>query len=815
MSVLPRSRPASGPWQEDPLLADLNAEQREAVQSPPGPLLVLAGAGSGKTRVLTRRLARLIRGGANPHRILAITFTNRAAREMVERSEQLLGPSAHGMWVQTFHSACARILRREIEALGYTRAFTILDSEDQRTAVREVLREMGLSDKHFPPPTVQGRISRLKQDLIGPEDMRRAAPDPWTRKVADAYARYQDKLRAANSLDFDDLIWFTVRLLEDTGPVDDPFWQPAPGEPAAAALPVGVRLRRLFDHVLVDEYQDTNRAQYRLVRALCREHQSLTAVGDEDQSIYAFRGADVSNIQRFEEDFPQAAVVRLERNYRSTQAILDAAGSVIGHNPRRYPKRLWTDQGGGERVLVYRAQDPADEAAFVASQAAELRATVQGWGDFAVLYRTHAQSRAVEEALMARGIPYTVVGGLKFYDRREVRDTLAYLRLLVNPFDWASFRRAVAAPRRGVGDATLNALAEHLAASGEPLPAALGHAQDIPGVARATKTLRAFADMLGRLRAEAEGAPPVAAADLPALEGGPAVAAAPDVAQPGRPAEVAEIVAAVLAESGMLAELRDEDTIESRSRLENLDELVSVARQSGPQVGPGLGGLGLFLERAALVSDADNVPADTEGSGAVVLMTLHAVKGLEYPVVFLLGMEEGVFPHARTMEDAAAVEEERRLCYVGMTRARRRLVLTHAMRRGFMGGPPQPTRPSRFLAEIDPRMVTLRQSRGPLEEGGLWQRRPIVAGGPAATGRAATRGGGPAGAPTSPGVPAPSGDTAMDLAAGERVVHPRWGEGVVVSARGRGPDGEVTVDFPDAGRRTLVLAYARLQRAGG
>jgi DNA helicase-2/ATP-dependent DNA helicase PcrA len=774
---------------DDPLLADLNPEQRQAVQAPPGPLLVLAGAGSGKTRVLTRRLAYLIRGGAAPHRILAITFTNRAAREMLERTEQLLGASARGMWVHTFHAACARILRREIEVFGFSRAFTILDAEDQRAAVREVLREMGLSDKQFPPAGVQARISRCKQDLLGPGDMGREARDPWSRKLAEVYGRYQEKLRAANSLDFDDLIAFTVQLLEDAGDED---------RGAAGDLPVGVRLRRMFDHVLVDEYQDTNRAQYRLVRALCCEHRSLTAVGDEDQSIYAFRGADVSNIQRFEEDFPQAVVVRLERNYRSTQAILDAAASVIGHNPRRYPKRLWTDQGGGERITVYRAYDPGDEAAFVATQIAELRPRVRGWGDFVVLYRTHAQSRALEEALLARGIPYAVVGGLKFYDRKEIRDTLAYLRLLVNPYDWASFRRAVAAPRRGVGDATLNALAEHMAASGESLPTALAHAADIPGVARAARTLEAFQDLLERLRAEAEGGV------SPAGEGGATPAA-------GAPAEVAAIISAVLAASGMWAELKAEDSIESRARLENLDELVSVARQSGPVVGSGLAGLSLFLERAALISEADGVPEDgTQDAGAVLLMTLHAVKGLEYPVVFLVGMEEGVFPHARTLDNPPAIEEERRLCYVGMTRARQRLILTHALRRGFQGGPPQPSRPSRFLAELDPRLVTLRQSRGPLDEDVLWRRRPVPGLGagrrrdPEAPAAASARQDAAAG-----------GDALSDVAVGERVVHPRWGEGVVVSARGRGPDGEVTVDFAAAGRRTVVLRYARLQRGSG
>ena len=861
----------------DGLMADLNPAQLAAVSAPPGPLLVLAGAGSGKTRVLTRRFAHLIRQGASPWRVLAITFTNRAAREMVERTEQLLGTPARQMWVSTFHAACARILRREIEALGlgYTRAFTILDGDDQRTAVREVLRDLGYSDKQFPPNAVQGRISRAKQDLFGPADMRADAQDPWTKKVADAYGAYQEKLRAANALDFDDLIAFAVRLVEDTGAYGEDECggdggvlaatsvaaDASPVDPTAfASLPVGVRLRRMFDHVLVDEYQDTNRAQYRLVRALCREHASITAVGDEDQSIYAFRGADVSNIQRFEEDFPAARVVRLEQNYRSTQAILDAAGSVIGHNPRQYPKRLWTDQGAGERVVVYRAWDPADEAGFVAGRIAALRAQAHGWGDFAVLYRTHAQSRAIEEALLARGIPYTVVGGLRFYDRKEIKDTLAYLRLLVNPYDWVSFRRAVAAPKRGVGDATLQALAQHMAATGESLPSALSHVAAIPGAARAAKVLEAFSAMLDGLRTAAGGGQAGWGDDLPGeaaerwpgegegpapVDRSPAAAAragagdraawsgtGPGVGDAGqdtgRPASVADVIEAVLARSGLLADLKSEDSIEARARMENLDELVGVARQSGADVGLGLAGVGLFLERAALVSDADGVPA-AEGTadpdaGAVVLMTLHAVKGLEYPVVFLLGLEEGVFPHARATDSDAAVEEERRLCYVGMTRARQRLYLTHAGMRALYGGMPQTTRPSRFLAEIDKRLVTVQRTSGPSDGGGgLWGQRART-GGPAGPGpeRAgsgmAGRGAQPglkgAAAGGGPGLDAAAGTAALtDFSVGEHVLHPKWGEGIVVATSGQGSAGEVTIDFPDGGRRTVVLAYARLRRA--
>ncbi len=738
----------------DPLIDDLNEEQREAVSAPAGPLLVLAGAGSGKTRVLTRRLAYLIREGADPMGLMAITFTNKAAREMTERVEPLLGARSHGMWVHTFHSACARLLRREITRFGYTTRFTILDADDQRAAARESLRELQLDEKRFAPAAVVGRISRAKQDLRTPEQERAAAKDPWSQKCAAVYERYQSKLERANSLDFDDLIVLGVRLLED----------PEAGAP----------YREQFRHVLVDEYQDTNHAQYRLVRALVAAHRSITAVGDEDQSIYRFRGADVGNILRFEEDFPDARVVRLERNYRSTQAILDASGSVIGHNDRRYPKRLWTDRGRGSAVVLYQAADAGDEAVWVARQIRALRPEVEGFGDFAVLYRTRAQSRALEEALLGAGIPYVVVGDLRFYDRKEVKDARAYLRLVSNPMDWACFRRAVAAPRRGVGEATLAALAEHMAQTGESLPSALEHAGDIPGAGRAAAPLAAFAKLLEELRALAAG------------EG-------------GQPAEVAEVVLAVLDRSGLYAELRAEGTEEARTRYENLGELVNVARQNGPQVGSGLEGLAQFLEQAALIADADQVPS---GEGAVVCLTLHAAKGLEFPCVFLTGLEEGLFPHSRSLEDAEGIAEERRLCYVGMTRAKRRLFLSHARQRAQYGGGAIPGYPSRFLDEIDPAALEVQSSRREAGTSGMWTARAGRT--PSAPAQARS------GVPTRP-LPGPDAAGALDLRAGDRVSHHRWGEGVVVEGAS-GANGEVTVDFPAAGRRVLVLGLARLQR---
>ncbi len=753
----------------DPLLDDLNPEQREAVLAPAGPLLVLAGAGSGKTRVLTRRLARLIRDGADPRRMLAITFTNKAARELVERVQALLG-GASPTWVHTFHGACVRMLRREVVRFGYTQDFTILDADDQRQAVREALRELQLADDRFPVPAVASRISRAKNELQEPETMRASAQDPWSRQVAQVYASYQDKLRRANCLDFDDLLVLGARLVEEG---EDP---PGTEEVPVDALPPegGARYRALFRHVLVDEYQDTNHAQYRLVRALVRRHRSLTAVGDEDQSIYRFRGADQRNILRFEEDFPAARVVRLERNYRSTQAILDVAGAVIQNNARRYPKKLWTDGGAGEHVTLYRAVDGGEEADFVAREIARLRSEAgAAWGDFAILYRAHAQSRAIEEALLGRGIPYVVVGGLKFYDRKEVKDTLSYLRLLVNPMDWPSFRRAIAVPRRGVGDATLEALTRHQDETGEALPSALRHADEIPGTSRAARALSEFAAFLERVRLEAEGA----------------VDASGQPRQEPRPLAVAAIIQRVLEGSGMEAELRAEDTIEARTRRENLEELQAVAEQRADETGPGLAGVREFLQQATLVAEADNVPGE-EGQ-AVVCLTLHAAKGLEFPVVFMVGMEDGSFPHARSLDHPEDIEEERRLCYVGLTRARRRLYLSLARERVAYGGGARSTLPSRFLHEIGAERLHEVRALSP----GYSRPRP----------RAGA-------APAQGSQPASAGEAAMDLRVGERVVHPKWGEGVVRETHGPGHGGEVTVDFPD-GTRTLILQYAKLRRA--
>lgn len=719
----------------DDLLAGLNPVQREAVTHPGGPLLVVAGAGSGKTRVLTHRVAWLIRQGVSPFSILAITFTNKAAEEMKARVAALVGPVAERMWVSTFHAACVRILRREAHRLGYGSQFTILDEDDQRLAIRECLRELQLDEDKVKPGSVAARISRWKNGLQNPEDDQHAA------LVLPIYRRYQEKLRQANAMDFDDLLVNTVMLLEEH-PEPAAFWP------------------EHFLHVLVDEYQDTNYAQYRLLRRLTSRHGNLFAVGDEDQSIYAFRGADPHNIVRLEKDHPQLHVVRLERNYRSTQNILDAASGVIARNRRRFPKRLWTDRGTGAPVVLYRARDEQDEATFVADEIAAQAARGRSWSEFAVLYRTHAQSRALEEALLARGIPYTVVGGLKFYERQEIKDALAWLRLVVNPDDWLAFVRAVMAPKRGIGETSLERLAAHMRETGQRLSQALAAAEGI--IPRTGHLLSAFGQLLDQLRQEVELL------------------------------DLASAVRHVIQRSGLRDQLVEEDTLEARSRLENLNELVSVAKEASQLFEPGLAGLGAFLAQVALIAEADSFQ---EGQPAVVLMTLHAAKGLEFPVVFLAGLEEGVFPHGRSMDSEAALEEERRLCYVGMTRAKERLYLSCAEERTLFGFR-QRNKASRFLEEIDPDLLEVRESAwaGPRETVWDWgrqrRREPL------------------------PQRDEGEGWDGQAFQPGDTVLHPRWGPGTVVAARGQGPDAEVTIAFPDAGTRTVILRYARLQRLG-
>ncbi len=645
----PGRRPAGidGLPAPDELLQGLNEPQRRAVACHGGPLLVIAGAGSGKTRVLTRRVAHLIASGeARPSEILAITFTNKAAGEMRERLVDLVGPVASRMWVSTFHAACVRILRSHADRLGYRRSFTIYDAADSRHLVDRILRERNLDTKKLPPRSVLAAISGAKSELVDFETFRARAVTIFEQRIADVYGEYQERLVAASAMDFDDLLVVTVNLLQACPDVLETY-------------------QRRFRYVLVDEYQDTNRAQNELVLMLAAEHHNVCVVGDADQSIYGFRGADIRNILEFEEAFPEAQVIPLEQNYRSTRTILDAANAVIGHNTTRVPKALWSQGETGEPVRRYRADDEHDEAAWVAAEICRLR-DKEGLrlGDVAVFYRTNAQSRALEEALVRAAIAFKVVGGTRFYDRREVKDVLAYLRVVANPADEMSARRIVNVPRRGVGDTSVAKLSAWARAEGRSFAEALDHAGEAGVVGKALQGVSALCGVLADLRSAA--------------------------AAGGGPARMVELVAE---RTGYRTVLEADQTVEGRGRLENLGELAGAAAEYDD--------LDQFLESVALVSDADDLDGD---ASRVSLMTLQTAKGLEFPAVFLVGMEDGVFPHLRALDDPRQLEEERRLCYVGMTRARRHLYVSHAWSRTLWGSTSHAI-PSRFLAELPPELV--------------------------------------------------------------------------------------------------------------
>ncbi|MDX1690381.1 MAG: DNA helicase PcrA [Acidimicrobiia bacterium] len=726
---------------ESPLFDDLNAVQREAVAATDGPVLVVAGAGSGKTRVLTYRIAHLVRDlGVSPYQILAITFTNKAANEMKERVGQLVGQVVRGMWVSTFHSACVRILRREAPALGYRSAFSIYDDADARRLVEMCVRDLDLDPKQFPPKSIRAAISNAKNELVDFESFAGQGTGPYHERVADVYRLYQQRLLEASAMDFDDLLMVTVELLGAFPQVLEAY-------------------QDRFRYVLVDEYQDTNHAQYRLVKMLAAKHRNVCVVGDSDQSIYAFRGADIRNILEFERDYPDARVVVLDRNYRSTQTILDAANAVISNNPSRKPKHLWTDLGDGDRVVVYRAQDEHDEAAFLAEEVGTLQDGGTRLSDVAVFYRTHAQSRVIEEVLVRYGIPYQVVGGPKFYDRREVKDVLAYLRAIVNPADEVAMKRIVNVPKRGIGATSIGHVERFAEAESVTFTEALERAGENSRLTgRAQGQIADFVALLGALRDKAADGPRAA-------------------------------LQAVLDDTGYVAELESERSIESLGRVENLKELTSVAaefEETGPVGGAGdevwedldgLRRLELFLESVSLVSDLDNLEQDT---GSVTLMTLHNAKGLEFPVIFLCGLEEGIFPHMRSLGDPHQLEEERRLAYVGITRAQERLYLTHAVTRTLWGATNYNS-PSRFLGEIPDELAVAADER---------TRRPDK---------------------ESASGPRPSlgGD---DLTAGDRIRHQHWGEGVVVSLKGAGDRAEALVHFEGKGQKRLLLAWAPLER---
>jgi DNA helicase-2/ATP-dependent DNA helicase PcrA len=746
------------------LLDDLNPQQRAAVLHEGGPLLIVAGAGSGKTRVLTRRIAYLLaEREVSPGEILAITFTNKAAGEMAARAASLTGTRSRAMWVMTFHSACVRILRREAHRFGYPSSFSIYDQADSQRLMTLVCRELDLDARHHPPKAMAAQVSNLKNELIDHETFAARAEGYREKALAEAYGEYQRRLVAAGAMDFDDLIMTTVFLLQ--------------------AFPeVAQAYRRRFRHILVDEYQDTNHAQYILVRELVGHDGSggaddvppseLCVVGDADQSIYAFRGATIRNIEEFERDFPGATVILLEQNYRSTQNILAAANAVVSRNAGRTPKKLWSAAGDGPPIIGYVADSEHDEAAFVAEEVDRL--TDEGAaapGQVAVFYRTNAQSRAFEEVFIRAGLPYKVVGGVRFYERREVRDLLAYLRLIANPEDEVSLRRVLNVPKRGIGDRTEECVAALAQRDRVSFAAALARPDDVPALSgRAARAIEGFNGLIAGLRADA-------AAGLP----------------------VAELAEAVLERSGYLAELQASSDLQDASRIENLNEMVAVAREFDALRAQGDGGdpesagappgsLADFLEQVSLVADADQIPEGDDHAGVVTLMTLHTAKGLEFPVVFLTGMEENVFPHQRSVNDPKELQEERRLAYVGITRAERRLYLTRAVARAWWGRP-EYHQQSRFLAEIPPDLVE-------------WRRDQAAAVAPAAQ-RLAQR----------PGVRSPGNRRVPSLMPGDKVTHDSYGLGTVLSLQGSGDDPEAKIDFGgEYGVKHLVLRYAPIEK---
>jgi DNA helicase-2/ATP-dependent DNA helicase PcrA len=742
---------------ESQLLAGLNPAQYDAVVHRDGPLLVVAGAGSGKTRVLTHRIAHLVEEGMSPFEILAITFTNKAAGEMKDRVGNLVGPVAEKMWVSTFHSACVRILRRDVERLGFPGRFSIYDQADAVRLTGYVIRDLNLDPKRFPPRSVHAAISMAKNENVGPEQYAAEAEQIFQRKLSDVYFEYQKRLLSAGAMDFDDLLMRTSQLFR-THPDVLASW------------------RRRFGHVLVDEYQDTNPVQNALVLQLAEEHRQVTVVGDSDQSVYKFRGADIRNILEFEEAFPDTTVIVLEQNYRSTQSILDAANAVISKNSARKPKELWTDKGSGEKIVRYHADDEADEAQYVANELAKLHDHEhRRWGDMAVFYRTNSMSRVVEEFLVRVGIPYKVVGGTRFYDRREIKDAVAYLRAIVNPTDEVSVKRVINTPKRGVGDSSIAKLDSWAAQTGESFDQAVLRFDEAGVSGRAASGIEQFLVLTTEIRK---------------LDAGPAT-----------------IIEEALDRSGYLEELQIERSVEAEGRLENLSELVGMARQYET--------IDEFLEQIALVSDTDEI--DEEDS-SVTLMTLHAAKGLEYPVVFLIGMEDGVFPHIRSLGEPDELEEERRLAYVGITRAMEKLHLTSAWSR-MMHGQTQYNPPSRFLEEIPSELID--------EHGGnrmLRSRRDRGGGGPTYGGDTTPTGrtfGGGGGSHTDDVVeaalaaankPTPSGAESMGLKIGDDVRHTQWGEGVITDIEGVGDKAEASVYFGSVGEKRVLLSWAPLEK---
>ena len=734
------------------LLEGLNPEQESAVTHQGGPLLVVAGAGSGKTRVLTRRIAYLLaERGVEPFEILAITFTNKAAGEMKERVAALVGKRAKAIWVSTFHSACVRILRQEGTRLGFSTSYSIYDQADSVRLVTLVMRDLNLDQKRYNPRAVAALISNAKNELLGPADYRNATTNHFEEIVAEVYAIYQQRLTSANAMDFDDLIMKTVEVLQKF--------------PDARA-----RYRTRFKHILVDEYQDTNHAQYILIRELVGTDRDgipaaeLCVVGDADQSIYGFRGATIRNILQFEEDYPDATTILLEQNYRSTQNILSAANSVISKNESRKEKNLWSDAGSGRKLTGFVAENEHHEAEFVRDELFKLsNEGISKFGETAIFYRTNAQSRVFEEVFMRSAVPYKVVGGVRFYERKEIKDLLAYLRVLVNPNDEVSLRRIINTPKRGIGDRALDAIDDLAKRDSISFWQALSMSTSTDVTPRANASIQAFVSMLVALQVLVEA---------------------------NRPPST--IAAAILEQSGLLEELRASHDPQDEVRVENLEELVAVIEEYEERaVSEGeRATLAGFLEEVSLVADADEIPEGDDHGGVVTLMTLHTAKGLEFPTVFLTGMEEGVFPHSRTLGEKNELEEERRLAYVGLTRARERLYLSRAEYRSAWGAPNY-NPPSRFLEEIPEQLIDWNKSESGFATPPITRKKFSSPPPPRATGKQSS---------------------GLQLSVGDRVSHDTFGLGTVIAVSGEGEKAEATINFGTYGEKRLLLRYAPVDK---
>ena len=751
-------------------LSMLNPEQRQAAETLEGPVLILAGAGSGKTRALTYRVANLMDHGVPAWSILALTFTNKAAREMKERITQLVGEKAESAWISTFHSTCARILRRDIEKLGYTRSFTIYDDDDQGTVIKEILKRLNIDEKFLPPREVKAKISDAKNKLMGPDEwFAKTERDFRNQTLHDVFVAYEQRLKSANALDFDDLLLKTLELLADHPPVLESY-------------------RDRFHYVMVDEYQDTNYAQYMLVKLLTDKSRNLCVVGDDDQSIYGWRGADIRNILDFEKDYPAAKVIKLEQNYRSTATILDAANQVIAHNTGRKEKALWTEAGAGETIKLYCAGDEREEAAWVADRIRKMNRHGEEYGRMAVLYRTNAQSRVLEEMLMRAGIPYKVFGGLRFYDRKEVRDVIAYLRVIANPTDDVSLRRIINVPKRAIGDATIAELVRHAQEQEMPLFSAL---TDLPSSlsSRPRKCVGDFFTMMTTLMAMKDAMP------------------------------LSTFVKQMVDQTGLMEQYQKEDSDEARSRVENIQEFLGAVEEFDRQTENAT--LEDYLENVALVTELDQAEEEKQ---YVTLMTLHSAKGLEFPNVFITGMEEGIFPSGRSLMDEQRMEEERRLCYVGITRAKERLFLSRASQR-MLYNQINHNAPSRFLSEIPSRL---------LEDEWEAKRKQTFKGDPIPQPKSYTSGYGLKSTPSVsqlgqprltlggnmleiPGVqkgftPSKARQNVSALQnifkPGDRVMHRKFGEGNVVALKGSGADTRISIEFTAYGVKEFSLSIA-------